>query len=72
LEKVTVLRNDLSESDLVIVPVARKAAEAPPARIAGNPWSRVTARWIKLKDAPASNVPAVPPGRSGELAGIEP
>jgi hypothetical protein len=55
LEKVTVLRNDLSDSDLVVVAVQRKPEDSrdapaetrPPAR---NPWTRVAARWVTLKN----------------------
>ena len=55
LEKVTVLRNDLSDSDLVVVAVQRKPEDSreapaetrPPA---GNPWTRVAARWVTLKN----------------------
>jgi hypothetical protein len=66
LEKVTVLRNDLSDSDLVVVAVQPKAEDPRAAQPeapepAGNPWTRVTARWIKLKSpaeggSEASNV----------------
>jgi hypothetical protein len=54
LEKVTVIRNDLSDADLVVVAVQPKpedsrAAQAEARAPAGNPWTRVTARWIKLK-----------------------
>ena len=107
LEKVTVLRNDLSDSDLVVVAVQPKAEEpraaqagapepgnAPvtggigltgPARCAertaqrgvpashdrhktepaGNPWTRVTARWIKLKN-PAEGGREAPEGMAGQ------
>jgi hypothetical protein len=51
LEKVTVLRNDLSEADVTVVapernrgePRERKPATGP------NPWKEATARWINLK-----------------------
>jgi hypothetical protein len=54
LEKVTVLRNDLSDADLVVVAVQPKAedsraAEAQGREPAGSPWTRVTARWVKQK-----------------------
>jgi hypothetical protein len=65
LEKVTVLRNDLSDADLVVVAVQPKpedsrAPEAPACEPAGNPWTRVTARWVKLKK-PAPAAQAGPP-----------
>jgi hypothetical protein len=55
LEKVTVLRNDLSEDGLVVIKVAQKSESsvASPALNGPavlNPWTRATARWIKLKD----------------------
>jgi hypothetical protein len=55
LEHVTVLRNDLSDADLVVVAVQPKpedsrSAPADPRAPAGNTWTRVTARWIKLKN----------------------
>jgi hypothetical protein len=55
LEKVTVVRNDLSEADLEVVAVQPKpenppAAEAPAGGPAGNPWKRVRARWAKQKN----------------------
>jgi len=56
LERVTVLRNDLSDADLVVVAVQPKpedsrAAPADAPAPAGNTWTRVTARWVKLKNA---------------------
>jgi hypothetical protein len=65
LEKVTVIRNDLSEADLVVVAVERKPEEPqsiPASGIAAgqNPWTRVTARWIKLGGAGAAPEPARP------------
>ena len=55
LEKVTVLRNDLSDSDLVVVAVQRKPEDSrdAPAKTrppAGNAWTRVAARWVALKN----------------------
>jgi hypothetical protein len=63
LEKVTVLRNDLSDADLVVVEVQPKtedsrAAEAPVREPAANTWTRVTARWIKLKNPAEDGSPA--------------
>jgi hypothetical protein len=63
LEKVTVLRNDLSDADLVVVAVQPKAAEPRGAgnqapEPAGNPWTRVTARWIKLKNPESATTEA--------------
>jgi hypothetical protein len=54
LEKVTVLRNDLSDADLVVVAVQPKpedsrATEAQGPEPVGSPWTRVTARWAKQK-----------------------
>jgi hypothetical protein len=60
LEKVTVLRNDLSDADLMVVAVQPKtedsrAAEAPAREPAGNPWTRATARRGGRKEtAPAA------------------
>jgi hypothetical protein len=55
LEKVTVLRNDLSEADVVVVAAQPKpedpgAAAAPAGGPGGNPWKRVASRWAKSKD----------------------
>jgi hypothetical protein len=74
LEKVTVVRNDLTEADLVVVTAERKAtapdvsspakvAERPAAR---NPWKPVTARWVKLNSAEAAAA------RVGEIAETQP
>jgi hypothetical protein len=54
LEKVKVMRNDLSDADLVVVAVQARpedpcAAKAGGNEPGGNPWKRVAARWIKLK-----------------------
>ena len=54
LDKVTVLRNDLSDADLVVVAVEQKPEDSRAARAetpepAGNPWKRAAARWITLK-----------------------
>lgn len=54
LEKLTVLRNDLSDADLVVVAVQPKAEDSRAVQTsasaaAGSTWTRVTARWIKLK-----------------------
>jgi hypothetical protein len=82
LEKVTVLRNDLSESDLVVVTVERKAEDrqrpnAPGGETVARPWARVTARWIKLKSPAAHGglAPVVSGAETegpGKLAEIEP
>jgi hypothetical protein len=61
LEKVTVLRNDLSDADLVVVTVQPKTedsrpAQAPEREPAGSPWMRVASRWAKQKKtAPAES-----------------
>jgi hypothetical protein len=70
LEKVTVLRNDLSEADLVVVAVERKpedsrSAQPPAAEPGRNAWTRATARWIKLKN-PAEGGGAAVGGAGGE------
>ena len=82
LDKVTVLRNDLSDADLVVVAVQPKpedsrAAEAPAREPTGNPWKRVTARWIKLKSQPeggglASVASEAPAGRAADLEQTRP
>jgi hypothetical protein len=70
LEKVTVLRNDLSEADLVVVAVERKpedsrSAQPPAAEPGRNAWTRATARWIKLKN-PAARGSGALGGAGGE------
>ncbi len=82
LEKVTVLRNDLSDADLMVVAVQPKpedsrAAPAEPRKPAGNPWKRVTARWVKLKNPAeggglASVAPEAPAGRAADWAQTPP
>jgi hypothetical protein len=77
-----VLRNDLSDADLVVVAVQPKpedsrAAAAQARGPAGNPWTRVTARWIKPKSQPeggrlASVAPEAPAGRPADLAQTRP
>jgi hypothetical protein len=71
LEKVTVLRNDLNDADVVVVAAQPKREDsriaAPPAGgPAGNPWKRVASHWAKRKNpspfAPAAQAGA---GRSG-------
>jgi len=81
LEKVTVLRNDLSDADLVVVAVQAKADEPRAAlpeapKPGGNPWTRVTAGWIKLKNpaegaSVASNVIAGQARMGSPLAAAE-
>ena len=74
LEHVKVVRNDLSDADVVVVAaqpkpeerrVAATPAAAPSAGQGGNPWKRVTARWAEQKNrspfAPAEEV-----GRAAE------
>ena len=52
LEKVTVLRNDLSDADVVVVAVQRKPEDSPVAQAAapepaGNPWKRHRETHVK-------------------------
>jgi hypothetical protein len=74
LEHVKVVRNDLSDADLVVVAAQPKPEEhhtaatpavAQAAGHGGNPWKRVTARWAEQKNrspfAPAESV-----GRTAE------
>jgi hypothetical protein len=66
LEKVTVLRNDLSDADLVVVAVQPKTGDsradpAGPCQPSANPWTRVTARWDKAKSPPPNNTLAQSP-----------
>ena len=76
LEKVTVLRNDLSESDLVVVTVERKMENPevrhPAASRPGNPGTRPAARWIQLKgqSAPGDSEPA--PRRTAQMVETHP
>ena len=82
LEKVTVLRNDLSDADLVVVAVQPKpedsrAVQADSRAPDGNTWTRVTARWIKLKNpaedgSQASAASEAPAGRAAEWAQTPP
>ena len=71
LEKVTVLRNDLSESDLVVVPSLRRASETQAATPPVNAWSRVTARWIKLEEPAPPAAVAGTEARSGQWTEIK-
>jgi hypothetical protein len=82
LEKVKVMRNDLSDADLVVVAVQARpedpcAAKAEGREPGGNPWTRVAARWIKLKgpagEAGAAAVtPPANPAPPAELARTQP
>ncbi|MGA2557372.1 MAG: hypothetical protein ABSG04_13975 [Verrucomicrobiota bacterium] len=82
LEKVKVMRNDLADADLVVVAVQAKpegpcAARAEGREPAANPWTRVAARWIKLKNPaedgrPARVAPPMPAARRVELARTPP
>ncbi len=82
LEKVKVMRNDLTDADLVVVAVQAKPEEPCAARAEGrepaaNPWTRVAARWIKLKipadgGSPASAAPLMPAARPVALARTPP
>jgi hypothetical protein len=68
LEKVTVLRNDLSDADLVVVAVQPKPEDsraAPAETRGGNACTRVTARWVKLKD-PAGDGSQTPEDAAGQ------
>jgi len=76
LEKVTVIRNDLSDADLVVVaaPKQPEPAKSKPA-VGPNPWARATARWINLKapaEAAAGTTEQPPSPRPGELARTPP
>ena len=74
LEKVTVIRNDLSEADVVVVKAERKREEpreVKPAAPGSNPWAEAKARWINLKspaEAPASAVTPASAAPSAELS----
>jgi len=82
LEKVKVMRNDLADADLVVVAVQAKPEEPCAARAEGrepaaNPWTRVAARWIKLKNPaedgrPARVAPPMPAAPRVELARTPP
>jgi hypothetical protein len=82
LEKVKVIRNDLSDADVVVVAVQPKAedfraAQAEARQPAGNPWTRVTARWVKLKSPAegaslASVAPQAPSAGPAQLAQMPP
>ncbi len=82
LEKVRVIRNDLSDADVVVVavqarPEDSRAAKAEGGGAAGNPWTRVTARWIKLKspgqdESLESVAPRAPAASPAELAQTPP
>jgi len=82
LEKVKVIRNDLSDADVVVVAVQPRAEDsrAPQAEAggpSGNPWTRVTARWIKLKSPAegaslASVAPRAPAAGPAQLAQMPP
>jgi hypothetical protein len=74
LEHVKVVRNDLSDADVVVVaaqpkPEEHRSAAAPAAAPAaghgGNPWKRVTARWAEQKTR-SPFAPAEPVGRAAE------
>jgi hypothetical protein len=82
LEKVKVIRNDLSDADLVVVAVQARpedpcAAKAEGREAAGNPWARVAARWIKLtgpaeEASLAAAAPPTPPEQRAEMARTQP
>jgi hypothetical protein len=82
LEKVKVIRNDLSDADVVVVAVQPKSQDsrAPQAEArepARNPWTRVTARWVKLKSPAegarlASVAPQAPSAGPAQLAQMPP
>jgi hypothetical protein len=76
LEKVTVLRNDLSEADLVVVTVERKAENPEAAHSAGGqpakPARRPSARWIQLKGEPAPGDSGPVPRHSDQLVEMRP
>ena len=75
LERVTVLRNDLSEADLVVVTPKNEAAQgshAADSQTPGNCWARATARWIKLKDPAVEGDGGAPPERPVPLAELQP
>jgi hypothetical protein len=75
LEKVTVLRNDLSDADLVVVAVQPKPEDsraAPADMRGGNAWTRVTARWVKLKDPAGEGSQAPEDGAGQGRAGSPP
>lgn len=82
LEKVKVVRNDLSDADLVVVAVQARpedpcAAKAEGREPGGNPWTRVAARWIKLKGpaeeaGPAAEATPAPRAQPAEYAQTQP
>jgi hypothetical protein len=79
LEKVKVIRNDLSDADLVVVAVQARpedpcAAKAEGREPGGNHWTRVAARWIKLKGPAGEAGPAAvtPPAPPAELTRTQP
>jgi hypothetical protein len=79
LEKVKVMRNDLSDADLVVVAVQARpedpcAAKAEGREPGGNHWTRVAARWIKLKGPAGEAGPAAvtPPAPPAELTRTQP
>jgi hypothetical protein len=82
LEKVKVVRNDLSDADLVVVAVQARpedpcAAKAEGREPGGNPWTRVAARWIKLKGpaeeaGPAAVATPAPRAQPAEFAQTQP
>jgi hypothetical protein len=74
---VTVLRNDLSEADLMVVKVQqtkgnedRSGAAGGPASI--NTWTRATARWIKLKSPAPQSEAGSAPDRPAPMAELQP
>lgn len=76
LEKVTVLRNDLSEADLVVVAVEPKKEDPKASNPASSqteiPGARPTARWIELKGQPARGHSEPAPRRLARLVEMQP